>query len=55
MEAYKIPRRRWAYKLVPQLSGRAQQSNTAIPREQAGEYDEVKAAILHCYDITERL
>jgi len=53
METYKIPKRRWAFRLVPQLSGRAQQAYAAMPREQAGEYDEVKAVILHRYDITQ--
>ena len=53
MEAYEVPKARWAYKLATQLSGRAQQAYAAMPSEISGDYDEVKSAILRRYDITE--
>ena len=51
MQAYKIPKERWVYKLAPQLTGRAQQAYAAMPTADAGKYDDVKAAILRRYDI----
>ena len=50
MQAYKIPKERWVYKLAPQLTGRAQQAYAAMPTADAGKYDDVKA-ILRRYDI----
>jgi len=52
MEAYEISKQCWAFKLVPQLSGHAQQACSSMPSEQCGDYSEVKVAILHHYDIT---
>ena len=48
MQAYKIPKERWVYKLAPQLTGRAQQAYVAMP---TAKYDDVKAAILMRYNI----
>ena len=48
-----MPQNRWAYKLAPQLTGRAQQAYAAMPSEEAGDYALVKAAILQRYDISE--
>ena len=46
MEAYEVPKARWAYKLATQLSGRAQQAHVVMMSETSGDYDEVKSAIL---------
>ena len=53
MAAYEIPKERWAYKLAPQLVGKAQQAYTAMPRDDAGNYKKVKRAILLRYDVNE--
>ena len=53
MEAYEVPKARWAYKLATQLTGRAQQAYATMSSEVSGDYNEVKAAILRQYDITE--
>ena len=50
MATHNVEEARWAYKLAPQLAGRAQQAYAALPAEQAGTYQEVKAAILRWYD-----
>ena len=44
---------RWAYRLAPQLTGRAQQAYAAMPAGEAGDYEALKVAILKCYDISE--
>ncbi len=46
MTAYEVPENRWAFKLAPQLSGRAQQAYAALSGEAASSYMEVKEAIL---------
>ena len=51
MAAYEVGKPRWTYKLAPQLSGKAQQAFAAMDRDKAGDYDEVKAAILRRYNI----
>ncbi len=51
MQAYEIPKVRWAYKLAPQLVGKAQQAYAAMGISEAGNYDELKAAVLRRYDI----
>lgn len=53
MAAYSVDKARWAFKLAPQLLGKAQQAYAAMPTEAVGEYEEVKAAILRCYDTNE--
>ena len=53
MEAFKVGRELWAFKLAPQLSGKAQQAFAAMDRTKTSDYDEVKAAILRRYDVSE--
>ena len=53
MTAYEIPEERWAFKLAPQLVGRAQQAYAALGAQEAGEYAKLKEAILRRYDINE--
>ena len=53
MRAYEVKRERWAYKLAPQLSGRAQQAYAAMSAADAGNYEKMKLAILRRYDINE--
>ena len=53
MSVYEVDRARWAFKLAPQLTGRAQQAYAAMATEDAGDYDKVKAAILKRYNINE--
>ena len=51
MEAYKVPKSEWMYHLAPQLTGRAQQVFAALPGDNTGVYEELKAAILLHYNI----
>ena len=44
---------RWAVKLAPQLTGKAQQAYAAMKVEDAGTYRLLKEAILRQYDISE--
>ena len=53
MLAYEIRRERWAYKLAPNLTGKAQQAYAAMPTEEAGNYEALKVAILRRYDINQ--
>lgn len=53
MQVYEVREDRWAFKLAPQLTGRAQQAYAALNADDAAKYKEVKAAILRCYDINE--
>ena len=53
MRAYDIPEVRWALKLAPQLTGKAQQAYAAMEHDRATDYTALKAAILHRYEITE--
>ena len=53
MRAYEVNRARWAFKLAPQLTGKAQLAYAAMPADDAADYDRLKAAILKRYDITE--
>ena len=55
MQVYgvRIREDRWAFKLAPQLTGRAQQAYTALNADDVVKYEEVKAAILRRYDISE--
>jgi len=54
MRAYEIPETCWALKLALQLTGPAQQAYTAMDQEEAADYQAVKAAIFHRYEITEQ-
>lgn len=53
MVGYEIGQERWAYKLAPQLTGRAQQVFAAMDPARASDYKEVKATILRRYDTSE--
>ena len=53
MEAYEIDKSRWAFKLAPYLSGKAQQAYVSLSAEEAAQYDSVKEAVFHRYDIKE--
>ena len=53
MTIYKVEEMRWAVKLAPQLTGRVQQAYAAMSVEAAGDYAQVKQAILRRYDISE--
>lgn len=53
MTAYEIDKARWAFKLAPQLTGRAQQAYAALDPSDAECYATVKAAILRRYNINE--
>ena len=52
MAAYKVPVNRWPFKLVPKMTGMAQQAYAAMEPAKAADYTEVKTAILRCYDIS---
>jgi hypothetical protein len=53
MTVYEIPESRWAIKLAPQLSGRAQEAYTAMNMATATDYKKVKKAIRRWHDINE--
>ena len=53
MRAYEVKEKRWAVKLAPQLTGKAQQAYAAMKVEDAGTYRLLKEAILRRYDISE--
>ena len=50
MLGYGVEKNRWSYSLAPNLTGKAQQVFAALPAGAAGEYDQLKEAILKCYD-----
>ena len=51
MTVHRVDRELWMVHLAPQLAGRAQQAYAALPAANAGDYAEVKKAILHRYDV----
>ena len=53
MRAYEVKENRWAVKLAPQLTGKAQQAYVAMRAEDAGTYQLLKEAILRRYDISD--
>ena len=53
MQAYEVDSSRWALKLAPQLTGKAQLAYAAMDTEQTGNYDTLKAAILRRYEISD--
>ena len=53
MRAYEVKENRWAVKLAPQLTGKAQQAYAAMRAEDAGTYQLLKVAILRRYDISD--
>ena len=48
-----MEKEKWAYKLAPRLTGKAQKAFAGMEDEEAGDYDALKAAILRRYDINE--
>ena len=46
MIAFEVKRERWAFKLAPSLSGKAQKAYAALSVADAGDYDRLKEAIL---------
>ena len=55
MKVYEIEKMRWAFKLAPQLSGRAQQAYVGMDAKDFSNYDKLKEVILKRYDITDEL
>ena len=53
--AYEVDEARWAFKLAPQLTGRAQQAYAALDPSDAECYTTVKAAILRRYNINDEM
>ena len=53
MAVYGVEEDRWAFKLAPQLTGRAQEAYAALNSTAAAVYKEVKKAILRRYGISE--
>ena len=53
MQAHEIERTRWAYRLAPQLTGKAQQAYAALSVDGSVDYDTLKEAILRRYNINE--
>ena len=52
MTVHRVDRTLWVVHLAPQLAGRAQQAYAALPSDTAGDYEEVKKAILRRCDIS---
>ena len=48
MKAYEVREDRWAFKLAPQLVGKAQQANVALNSDDVKDYTKLKKAILRC-------
>ena len=48
-----VKKEKWAYKLAPQLAGKAQQAYTGLTAANGGDYEKLKLAILRRYDITD--
>ena len=53
MTAYEVPRACWAFKLAPQLAGRAQQAYAALSPEEAGDYAKLEKWIQSCKSVQE--
>ncbi len=53
MRAYEVSEDRWALKLAPQLTGKAQHAYAAMDTSQSADYTALKAAILRRYDIND--
>ena len=52
--AYKWSEDMWVLKLIPLLTGRAMTAYANMDQEMARDYEEVKQAILHRFDINEK-
>ena len=53
MTVHEIRREKWAYKLAPELTGKAQRAFAAMDPANAGDYAQLKDAILLRYDIND--
>ena len=53
MAAYEVKKDKWAFKLAPQLVGKAQQAYAGLSVTDASDYDQLKSALLRRYDIIE--
>ena len=53
MKAYDVREERWAFKLAPQLVGKAQQAYAGMNPDEAKDYAKLKKAILRRYDVNE--
>ena len=53
MVAFRVVKVRWVFKVAPQLTVKAQQAYATMAAENMGGYDQLKAAILQRYNITE--
>ena len=53
MQVHAVEEARWAFRLAPQLTGKAQQAYAAMSAEDATDYQQVKMAILRRYNISE--
>ena len=52
MGVFGIEQNRWASNLAPQLTGKAQKTFAAMQNAEASDYDQLKKAILKCYNIS---
>ena len=48
MGVFGIGKSRWAFKLAPQLTGKAQKAFAVMEEVEASDYDQLKKAILKC-------
>ena len=51
MAAHEVDEEKWAFKLAPNLSGKAQLAYPAMNSDDAKDYEQVKETILLCYNI----
>ena len=52
MGVFGIEKNRWAFKWAPQLTGKAQKAFAAMEEVEASDHDQLKKAILKCYNIS---
>ena len=52
MRVFGIEKNRWAFKLAPQLMGKAQKACAAMEEAEASDHDQLKKAILKHYNIS---
>ena len=52
MGVFGIEKKRWAFKLIPQLTEKAQKAFVAMEEGEASDYDQLKKAILKRYNIS---
>ena len=51
MAAHEVDKEKWAFKLAPNLSGKAQPAYAAMNSDDVKDYEQVKETILLCYNI----